>query len=376
MSTRKIKSLHLYGSHLLRRSPAPFSLVHFVTNQCNLRCRHCFIYGESTGRCKDPRYSGEALSLSEIEALAKSLEGRLGTVSLTGGEPFLRPDLLQIAQAYSQKAGVRLIALSTNGYLTDKIRPFIGGFLETTDSHLYLMLSFDGPEAAHDENRGCPGAFKRALETARRLLERREPRIQVAATIAVFDQDADEMAALLRELVEDTGIGAVTTAVLRGAPLHSGGMTLNLQTLHRLNDMIRSYTVEGRLKPFQNFIAPDFLNARGILSRRRVEETCRTNRYLAPCTAGRVVAVVHADGSVYPCEMRDDRMGMLRDFNMNLPALMKSPQARTIQKAIVRQKCFCTWECAWSMNVIFEPRNHAALLSEYAKLKLARWKRK
>ena len=122
----------------------PFGLIHFVTDNCNLRCSHCFIYGDFEAGDEEARYSGEALPLASIETLTKSMKGELGVISLTGGEPFLRPDLIDIARAYALNAGARVVEVSTNGWYTDKLDAFVTSFLETTEAELYISISFDG----------------------------------------------------------------------------------------------------------------------------------------------------------------------------------------------------------------------------------------
>ena len=81
-----------------------------VTDRCNLRCAYCLPNG-----C--PRGSGEApLSLPEIRRLVRAFD-ELGfhKVRLTGGEPTLRRDLLEIVAAVAASPGVHHVGLTTNG---------------------------------------------------------------------------------------------------------------------------------------------------------------------------------------------------------------------------------------------------------------------
>lgn len=147
-------------------------------------------------------------------------------------------------------------------------------------------------------------------------------------------------------------------------------MTFNAECHDTLNAMIQEWTKRKRLQPLGDFGASDLLNARGMTSRGRVAQTIREDRYVAPCTAGRVLVVLHSDGSVYPCEMLDQKMGNVRDHAMDLPALLQTTEARAIATGIVKNKCYCTYECAWSVNALFSPQNWPLLLKEYVALKL------
>jgi cyclic pyranopterin phosphate synthase len=82
-----------------------------VTDRCNFKCVYCLPNG-----C--PRGSGEQpLSLAEIDQLVRGFAG-LGfwKVRLTGGEPTLRPDIVDIVRRVARTPGIRRVGLTTNGY--------------------------------------------------------------------------------------------------------------------------------------------------------------------------------------------------------------------------------------------------------------------
>ena len=223
-----LRTIRIVGSHLLHISSVPFSVIHFVTNRCNLRCKHCFIYGDFERQTTDPRYSKQELAFPLIEKLTKSMKGQLGMVSLTGGEPFLHKDILQIATAYVDNAGAGLVEVVTNGWFLGPLEKFVKGFMELTKAHLYISISFDGLRQTHDRNRNMPGSFDKALEAAGFLRSLHHPRLQVSATLTVLEQPIDEMVELFHFLVNDVKVDAVTTAALRGKPLTRGGIKFNL----------------------------------------------------------------------------------------------------------------------------------------------------
>jgi cyclic pyranopterin phosphate synthase len=81
-----------------------------VTEVCNFRCTYCLPNGyQKTDR--------DFLTLPEITRLATAF-AELGThkIRLTGGEPTVRRDLIDIACAVSSISGIRTVALTTNGY--------------------------------------------------------------------------------------------------------------------------------------------------------------------------------------------------------------------------------------------------------------------
>jgi radical SAM protein with 4Fe4S-binding SPASM domain len=128
-----------------------------VTGRCNLNCRHCYMEAP-TGRYGQLPFDAMAGLVEQFER-ANVLE-----VSLSGGEPFLRRDLLDIIQLLAQKK-IRLTQIYSNGLLI-------------TDQHLEriqrigfrpaFQISFDGV-GTHDEMRGTTGTEEGVIEAIRRL---------------------------------------------------------------------------------------------------------------------------------------------------------------------------------------------------------------
>lgn len=134
--------------HYVRTSYAVWE----ITLKCNLACSHC---GSRAGKARTEELSTqEALNL--VQQLA---EVGIKEVTLIGGEAFLRPDWLEIAQAISQ-AGMRCSVTS-------------GGFgisLETArrmkEAGIAMVsISVDGLEATHDRLRGRKGSWQSAFRT-------------------------------------------------------------------------------------------------------------------------------------------------------------------------------------------------------------------
>ncbi|HZB44131.1 MAG TPA: GTP 3',8-cyclase MoaA [Pyrinomonadaceae bacterium] len=83
-----------------------------VTDRCNFRCFYCLPHGEPPAAPKE-----EMLTYEEIE-YAVSVFASLGVekVRLTGGEPMLRRDIETLVRKLARTAGVRDLALTTNGF--------------------------------------------------------------------------------------------------------------------------------------------------------------------------------------------------------------------------------------------------------------------
>lgn len=86
-----------------------------VTEACNFRCQYCLPDGY------EGPSSDQFMTLSEIDTLLKAF-AKLGTskVRLTGGEPTLRRDFLEILQLTSDTPGIQRVAMTTHGARMEK----------------------------------------------------------------------------------------------------------------------------------------------------------------------------------------------------------------------------------------------------------------
>ena len=143
-------------SHLLQFSVDKKPVVVWnVTRACNLKCIHC--YAHAVGRSHETELTTEQ-ARTMIDDLA---EFGVPVILFSGGEPLVRPDLVELAR-YAVAQGMRAV-ISTNGTLItrEKARELKSVGLS------YVGVSLDGMETINDRFRGKKGAFKEAMEGIR-----------------------------------------------------------------------------------------------------------------------------------------------------------------------------------------------------------------
>jgi 12,18-didecarboxysiroheme deacetylase len=140
-------------SHLLQFSSDKTPVVVWnVTRRCNLKCVHCYAHA------RDEEFTGE-LTTAEGKAVLDDLAAFGAPVVLfSGGEPLVRPDLVELAE-YAVGKGMRAV-ISTNGTL---IGPRMAGDLRDVGLS-YVGISLDGLEEVNDRFRGVKGAFGKAMD--------------------------------------------------------------------------------------------------------------------------------------------------------------------------------------------------------------------
>lgn len=147
-----------------------------VTGRCNLRCRHCYISA--------PDYKYKDMSTTECLKIIEQMDAAgVPAVSITGGEPFLRDDIWNILNAFSQK-GIAVTHIYTNGMLlTEQMAERI----RAMGLRPNFVISFDGTHG-HDWLRAKKGAGKKVVSVIRMLKEHGFP---VMIETAVYDGNID-----------------------------------------------------------------------------------------------------------------------------------------------------------------------------------------
>jgi cyclic pyranopterin phosphate synthase len=88
-----------------------------VTDRCNLRCVYCL---PENGIQWQPREN--QLSAEEIARVTEAaVLGGVKRVRLTGGEPLVRPDILEIVARLASIPGIEEVSLTTNAMLLEKL---------------------------------------------------------------------------------------------------------------------------------------------------------------------------------------------------------------------------------------------------------------
>ena len=157
-SDKKLTCLDKYRLSLLHhhRFYYPTNIILKITSVCNLRCKHCFY----SGTPEVYNSSGE-FSTSELIDLAKFLADDLNvlSVTITGGEPFLRDDIFSLIDLLKSRSII--ISIQTNATLIDSIiAKKLAKYLNfKTDS---VMVSMDGGDSNSNDLVRGKGAFNKA----------------------------------------------------------------------------------------------------------------------------------------------------------------------------------------------------------------------
>jgi cyclic pyranopterin phosphate synthase len=179
-----------------------------VTDRCNLRCFYCM-----PERGIEYLPKKELLTYEEIERLVRLLAGMgISKIRLTGGEPFVRADLMYLIEKIAHTPGVTEITLTTNGILTE---PHIPDLLRLGVRS--VNLSLDALDAGRFRRITRRDEFARVWRTLEALLQHG---MQVKINAVVMENQNTED---ILPLVALTGRLPVAVRFIEEMPFNGGG---------------------------------------------------------------------------------------------------------------------------------------------------------
>ena len=290
----------------------PFQCLVQVTNRCNMKCSFCDFWPNGV-------HPDQELSVEDYGKIAADL-ATIGSflVSIEGGEPFVRRDLVEIVRTFSAR---HLTVLYTNGWYVDERAAqalFAAGLTQ-------VGVSIDYPDdARHDAKRGIAGTFERACRAIRlfRAAAPRGGRQVHVMTVLTADNHAD-LEALL-EMSARLGVGHCVTL------LSTKGFRRG-----KLDALPPAHVAEALLELWQRYphlrVFRDYLGSVGAFLRRDGD--------LPQCRAGAQSFNIDHCGNVAPCiEKIDQPVGNVREAPLadllarmrNLPSVARCQDCWTL----------------------------------------------
>lgn len=323
-----------------KRFPKPLkTIANFaVTYRCNGRCKTCGIW-----KISEPDKG--VMSLNEIQEIFSAnsilLKG-LESIQLTGGEPFLREDLVDIIEVIHDLSPTCFVWLPTNGLTPSLVKGTISQIFDRMkDISVGVSVSLDGIEEVHDEQRGLAGSYKRALKTLSNLSAIRYDfqslRLSIGMTLTPFNShqisDVYKVSKLMGAGFSVRPVNFSNIYYRNRSYNENKEYTLNLATVFR--DIVKENVREsGYIKT-----AALIYYLQGALDYIR-----KPNSRSLHCHAASESIFIDPYGDVYPCIMMDFKLGNLR--RQGLDDILISDRAYKARELIDKLNCPKCWvEC-------------------------------
>jgi MoaA/NifB/PqqE/SkfB family radical SAM enzyme len=296
------------------------------------------------------------LGVDEIGNIFEQLPP-MDAVRLTGGEPFLRKDLLDITHLAQDKLRPIYMHITTNGIATDHIIQFCEERIKNTK--LYLLVSVDGMEEKHNQIRRHRDAWARAIETIRELAPRqKELKINISVNQTIVDTEGVEQYRQLKDLLDRYKVPVHVVVAYKDSATYSLESEIDLAPKH-----------PGEFVPFGEFSDTEFENLlttlKANLKKHTFYEQLGKRYYLfgiqnrllrkdsqpnPKCVALNSHIRLLPDGQVPICQFNTQCVGNLSD--QSFEAVWFGLSA-TKQRAWIRRCPGCWAECEILPNAIY-----------------------
>ncbi|MDF1561443.1 MAG: radical SAM protein [Deltaproteobacteria bacterium] len=289
-----------------------------LTERCNLRCHHCYQEG----------YRGEELPYRDLlrileqyhELLTRYGEERgqpelRGHVTLTGGEPFARKDLLELCEELARHRHRHSWALLTNDTLIDEERAARLRALRPS----FVQVSIEGSRKVHDEIRG-KGSHAQSVGGIRHLLGHG---IRVFLSFTAHSGNLGEFRKVAR-LGQRLGVDRVWADRL--IPEGQGSVGgLRSPAPEETRRFLRS------MRRTQELMRKSWLIFPPEIAMHRTLQFLEGGERPYRCTAGKSLLTVLPDGTLVPCRRMPLPVGNLRSRSMT-ELYYQSPLLRELRE--------------------------------------------
>ena len=335
------------------------SVFLFATVNCNSKCRTCF-YSKET-------HPGDDLTFDQIRRLAESAP-QFDKLWLSGGEPLMRDDLVEIVQLFYRNNGIKTVNFPTNGLLADRVVTEVKRLADSCPKlAIHLNFSLDGLGEVHDRIRGVPGGFDRTIAAIERSTQAfaGHPRVIQNVATVVTAENIDGLYDLALYLFKRFNLATHVFEAVRGEsrdPKLPRASREQLAALHDrvlpLYDAMADRLFAGLPRGARDLAKLSFIGVTLELQRIQRANMDGPSPWGMDCTAGETTLVIDHDGGFRACELRP-RIGHLRDYHFDLEAAFHGQAMRDEIRAIgggARANCWCTHTCWTLSSTKFSPR--------------------
>ena len=327
------------------RPGTPINLTYSVTNQCQSRCRTCRIWELYR---RHPERRDQELTIDEVEKVFRSL-GPVGIFNVSGGEPFLREDIVEIVRLACGYLKPVVIHIPTNAIAVDKVERRILDILKTVNAsdpsiQVTIKPSLDHIGEKHDAIRGIPGNFRKVMDLFERLkaiqLRFANLHAELGTVISRWNvEDIAEIARFVTALGTDSYRNEIAEQRSEMFNREDGITPSSAEYARAIDYFVREIRRQLRDLSFFQRMTNAFRLVYYDLAIRILEQ----DRQVIPCYAGISNAHMSPYGDVWACCTLgyDKTMGNLRSHDYDFHALWNSPQAEKVREYIRRRSCAC-----------------------------------
>ncbi len=321
----------------------PINITLSPSPKCNSRCLTCNIWMKRENE----------LTLDEWDKVLASLGKAPYWFTISGGEPLMFPDIVELTKLAYKHCQPGIINIPTNAILKsgpERVREILK---TCTDTQLIINLSLDGVGEKHDYIRHVPGNFEKFEERLAQYLAMRDefPNLSVGihSVVSVFSVGhLDELITYADKSGTDQFITEIAEPRVE---LDTVGLPITPEpeeyavAIDKLIKYVNSKQYKGVSRITEAFRVEYY-----ELVKRILEEKDQ----VIDCYAGWASAQIYADGTVWPCCIRADDLGNLRDHNYDFKEIWFGDKIKEVRRSIAAKECYCPLANASYTNMLMD----------------------
>lgn len=331
----------------------PMSLTISPSYRCNSRCATCNVY----------KKKGDELSVKEWARVFSGLGRAPFWVTISGGEPFLNRNLVEITKLCSEICKPAIINIPTNGLLTARVTEAVRQIAtQCNDVALVINLSIDGVGEDHDAIRGVPGGYEKAVTTFKALQALALPNLSVGIHTVISRFNVDVIEKVYPVLLELKPHSYITEIAEERVELDTigAGITPDTEKYAKAVDYLTGQLRKERFNHMGRVTRAFRIEYYGLVKR-----ILREKRQVLPCYAGFASAQIAPNGDVWMCCVRGESIGNLREADYRFKDVWSGPQAKEQRRSIREGECACPLANAAYTNMLHSPKSLVRVVRNY-----------
>ncbi|HZZ83329.1 MAG TPA: radical SAM protein [Anaeromyxobacteraceae bacterium] len=321
----------------------PLNVTLSPSPRCNSRCLTCNIWMKRE----------DELTLEEWDKVLRSLGRAPYWFTISGGEPLMYPHVVELARLAYEHCRPGVINIPSNAILPsipDRVERIARACPE---SQLIVNLSLDGVGEKHDRIRGIPGNFAKFEERLAQLLalRRKLPNLTVGIHSVISTFSVGHLGELIAYADRSGADQFITEIAEPRVELDTVGLpiTPSREQYAAAIDELIAYVERRRFRGMARLT-----EALRIEYYRLVKRILDEEDQVIDCYAGWASAHIYADGTVWPCCVRADDLGNLREHGYDFKRIWQGEKLREVRRSIAARECHCPLANAAYTNMLHD----------------------
>ena len=351
------------------RTAEPIRELHLeLTHRCDLKCVMCHHWempSKDRGSVAREMTPAEILKFTSESRLLRDVK----FVAVTGGEPWVRPEAVEIVAILRRQFPEASLGVLTNLWNTELIRRKLQELAARGVDRFWLGSSLDGVGDLHDRVRGQKGAFAGFLKTMA-MLRKEFPHVGLSINFTILPQNGHQLwEAYSFAKAHQLGFGAQFVVNHEGyqAPQTFAWTDARLKVVEAQIDRILE-DLAGSQQALRRLVTEPPTQSRGLWNQLLYWAYLRKHgrgspRFFEDCMAGERYAMLDPEGNLFFCPVNKHKwVGSVRKNGFD--ALWSSKKAESLRAEMIPCQCRCWLNCI--ANPILDRVTKLALTQEAA----------